>query len=250
LNDGTPAPTDEKTPWAQPGFVGAAVVVAVLVVLGLILAVIGGNEGSPATDAAKPAPPSASAPSRNPADSACGLPAGSQTVPSNTPRATKWELVGQIATPTASRTIGPGSVDGGLRSCFAHSPKGALYAAVNVIAMTADPKRRAAFIRKLTVPGVGRDRALADLGQTDDAQNAATALQVSGFKITDYRQESAVVDLLFRVDNGSQTGDVHLLQAMRWLDGDWKLALPDTGQPFDGMDQLTSPVGYVPWKGA
>lgn len=242
---------DEKSAWTQPGFIAAAAVVALIALLGIILAFSGDPKGEAQIPAAQPPSSDTGSPSASadPDESACALPAGSQVVPTEAPQ-TRWELVGQIATPAAPKTIGPARIERGLRSCFAHSPKGALYAAVNVIAMTADPRRREAFIRKLTVPGIGRDRALVELGRSSDAENATTALQVAGFKVTDYRDDSAVVDLAFRVDNGSRAGTVHLPLALRWLDGDWKLALPDTGQPFDGMTRLPSTSGYVPWKGA
>lgn len=247
LNDGSATPTDQKSPWVQPGFIAAAAVVALLVLLGIILAVTSGPQAG-TKDAVTPAPAPTPAPAArtNPDASVCGLPAGSAAVPSQAPTA-KWELVGGVAAPTAPKTIGPGTVQNGLRSCFAHSPTGALYAAVNVIAMTASDAQREGFVRKLTVPGVGRDRALANLGPSS---NASTALQVAGFTINDYRKSSAVVDLAFRVDTGNSAGYVHLPLAMRWLEGDWKLALPDTGKPFDGMSRMPSLSSYVAWKGA
>jgi len=241
---------DEKSAWTRPGFIAASVVVAIIVVLGLIVAFSGGSKQGTQSPAAPPPPAGRPAAKADTDESVCGLDAGEQAVPTSAPRA-KWELVGQVAAPTAPKTKGPGRVDNGLRSCFAHSPVGALYAAVNVIAMTASDDRGAPFVRRLTAPGVGRDRALATLGQEpSDAQNASTALQVAGFAITDYRKRSAVIDLAFRVDNGATTGYVHLPLALRWLDGDWKLALPDTGQPFDGMTRIPNLAGYVPWRGA
>lgn len=252
INNGSGGTADEKSPWTQPGFIAAAVVVGIIVVLGLAIVVTGGGSDGRAQNAPA-APPAASpgapSPSADPDASACGLPAGSQEIPTSTPR-TRWELVGQVAAPTAPRTVGPGKVERGLRSCFAHSPLGALYAAVNAIAMTAAPEQREAFIRKLTRPGVGRDRALAELGRSSDAGNASTMLQVQGFRITDYRKGSAVVDLAFRVASGAGAGSVHLPLALRWGEGDWNLALPDTGRPFDGMARLESTSDYVPWKGA
>lgn len=248
INNGSADRADEKSTWTQPGFIAAAAVVAIIVLLGIILAFTGGSESDAlAPTTPSPAPVSGTAPAADPDASACGLPPGSQSVPTATPRA-RWELVGQVAAPTAPNTVGPAKVERGLRSCFARSPKGALFAAVNVIAMTADPKRREIFVRNLTVPGIGRDRALAQ--RSSDAPNASTALQVVGFQIRDYLKDSAVVDLAFRVDTGNQAGTVHLPLAMRWLDGDWKLALPDTGQPFDGMARLPSTDGYIAWKGA
>jgi hypothetical protein len=248
-NNSRPDTPSPKNDWTRPGFIAAGAVVLLIVILGVILALTGGSAGrEPGRAETTPAAHTEAANS-DIDSSICGLPAGMPTVPSNPPRA-RWELVGQMAAPTAPATKGPGRVDNGLRSCFAHSPVGVLYAAVNVVAMTAKDDLRAPFIRRMTVPGVGRDRAIATLGQEPStAQDSSTALQVAGFAIKDYRQRSAVVDLAFRVDTGNAAGYVHLSLAMRWLDGDWKLALPDTGRPFDGMTRITNLTGYVPWKG-
>lgn len=243
---------DAKSPWTRPGFIAAAAIVAIILILGVVIAFSGGSgDERPGRDSRAPAPAASSPTPRGDADaSVCGLDAGDQAVPTSAPRAT-WQLVRRFAAPTAPKSAGPGRIDDGLRSCFAHSPVGALYAAVNVIAMTASDDLRAPFIRQLTVPGVGRDRAIASLGQEpSSAQNASTALQVAGFAIKDYRPRSAAVDLAFRVDSGTSAGYVHLALALRWLAGDWKLALPDTGQPFDGMARISDLTGYVPWRGA
>lgn len=246
LNNQTVRTPDHKSPWVQPGFIAATAIIALLVVLGLILAVTGDSDEDAKSGTANRAPAAPAAPvARDPDASVCGLPAGDTSVPTKAPR-TEWDLVGSVAAPTATTTLGPGKVTSGLRSCFAHSPTGALYAAVNVIAMTASADHREAFVRRLTVPGVGRDRALSNLGPDSDA----TTLQVAGFSLSDYRTRSAVVDLAFRVDTGNAAGYTHLPLALRWLDGDWKLALPDTGRPFDGMARLPSLTGYTPWKGA
>ena len=235
---------EDRSPWTQPGFLAAGAVVALLVVLGLILVITGGSDDDPAPGTTTAAPVTPPAPPGQDADaSVCGLPAGSQTVPSEAPPA-KWELVGSVAAPTSTKTFGPGAVTEGLRSCFAHSPTGALFAAVNVIAMTASADHREAFVRRMTVPGVGRDRALSNLGPESDS----ATLQIAGFSVRDYRKSSVVVDLAFRVDAGRAVGYTHLPLALRWLDGDWKLALPDTGQPFDAMMRVPSIAGYVPWK--
>lgn len=243
---------DERSPWTQPGFLAAAAVVGIIVVLGVVLALTGGSDRTaqtPAPGAPAPATTTTRPVSADPDASVCGLPAGDQSVLSEPP-ATKWELVGKVAAPTAPDTIGPKVIEDGLRSCFAHSATGALYAAVNAIAMTASSTLRERFVRKLVVPGVGRDRSLEILREESGATDQDTSLQVAGFAITDSKKRSAVIDLAFHVDNASSAAFTHLELAMRWEDGDWKLSVPDTGQPFDGMERITSLAGYASWSGA
>ena len=64
-------------------------------------------------------------------DSRCGLAAGDQRIPA-TPPESEWELVDGIASPQ-SDTVGPGVREGKRRLCYAHSPTGALFAAVNFL---------------------------------------------------------------------------------------------------------------------
>ena len=77
INNGSAGTPDEKSPWVQPGFIAAAAVVALLVLLGLVLAVTGGSEGQAragGTGRARRQRPATG----DPDASVCGLPPGSQ----------------------------------------------------------------------------------------------------------------------------------------------------------------------------
>jgi len=127
INNGTQAQGDDggdASIWTQPRFVASATVVAIIVVLGIVLAVTGRGGDSTAATPAADMPPVAVAPVKGD----CDLPAGDQTVPESTPDDTRWELVGKMIAPTAPSTYGPGVVKDGFRTCFAQSPLGALYA--------------------------------------------------------------------------------------------------------------------------
>ena len=243
---------DERSPWTRPAFVASAAVVLMIVVLGLALLVSApGGTGESAPDANAPAgrDPTGSVPATPTSASACGLPGGSARV-TKAP-AVSWELAGKIAVPTAPRTAGPGVEKNGLRSCFARSPLGALFAAVNAIAMTASDEQRGPFIRSSVAAGVGRKRALAVLEDTPTNEGSDTVLQVAGFQVVDYSRFSAVIDLALRIVSRDRTGLVHVPVALRWEQGDWKLAVPDTGLPFDAMTRIPS-LGddYIAWSGA
>lgn len=238
---------DGTNTWTQPRFVIAAVVVALIAVFGVVLAVTGpadgDNEPAPRADPTS-APPRADAVR---ADSPCGLEPGDQTIPVIAPPDTDWELVGTVAAPTAPDTIGPGIVDDGLRSCFARSPLGALYAAVNFVATTSDPELRIRAVRELAASGDGQDRAIAAVESAERPSAPTSGAQVAGFSFLNYDDAAAVVDLAIRVDT---SGYVHLPLSLRWEGGDWKVVLPPTGEPYDAIQPLPDLTGYAPWSGA
>jgi len=247
-----PAEDSERSPWAQPGFIAAAAILGFIVVLGAVLAVIGEPERTDTTPSppVRQGPSTAEYPARAGGRSAssCGLPTGSGALPRKAIDGS-WELVGRVAAPTAPRTVGPGRVDGGLRSCFARSAEGALFAAANVIAMTASTQLRARFVEELVVDGIGRRRARALLARTPaTSPDDPSTLQVAGFRVLDYSSASALVDLALRVTTDVATGLLHVELALRWEAGDWKLAVADTGDVFGGMARISALTGYTPWS--
>lgn len=246
MSDSTTAEPGGSSPWTRPRFVIAAAVVALIAVFAVVLAVT--RPGSDAGTAAPPqtSPPPATASSTPVPDaSVCGLQPGDQSVPVTAPTDTEWELVGTVAAPTAPDTIGPGRIDDGLRTCFARSPLGALYAAVNFLATSSDPHLRLRTAEDLAAQGAGREAAI-NLLQEGDPGGSDSGLQVAGFSFLNYDQYSAVVDIAMTVDSTV----VHLPVSLRWEGGDWKVVLPPTGQPFDAIQPLPDLTGYIPWAGA
>lgn len=240
-NNRSPGAPDDESPWKKPGFIAAATIVTLLVLLGVILAFTGGDE------------PRHAPPTRQPATatdpSACSLEAGSQDIPSNPPRA-KWELVGRMAAPMAPNEFGPRKRAAGIRSCFSHSPTGALYASVNAVATATDPKLWKGLARDLVAKGPGRDRALQDVAG-EQAAPTSSAIQIAGFSFRTYAQETATISLALRVDAGAQSAFfARLPMRMAWEDGDWKLAIADNGDPFADLSRIPDLSGYVAWSGA
>lgn len=259
----------ERSPWAQRGFIAAAVVVALIAVLGVVLVLTGpsdepGTVGAQPPETTSPAITAATTPGASstsagstttipaPDDgSVCGLPEGEQTVPVSGPPDTTWDLVGTMAAPTAPGTHGPGEVRDGLRSCFARSPLGVLYAAVNVLAATTDPDLREPLVRDLAAAGEGRDAALRLLAEPQPPVDTGTQIQVAGFTFLDYDQDAATVDLAVRAAPVSGTGGyVHLAVLMRWEDGTWKLVVPPAGDLVTNVRALPDLTGYALWSGA
>src|SRR4051812_26504811 len=127
----TPSNETTGSPWSQRGFIVAAAFLAVVIVAALAILLI--NPGGDSSDSSRGAPPANGTNTKpttrtDPAASVCGLAPDSQQVPQTPPDA-QWELVGTIAAPK-SDAIGPGIEKGTRRLCFAHSPTGALFAAI------------------------------------------------------------------------------------------------------------------------
>ena len=246
------------SPWKQRGFVAAAGLVGAVAAAGAVLLVGGTGAGEPAAVAAAPAAvpaapePAAPEPVAAQQSSACGLPDGPQEVPYAAPAGGRWELVGRTAAPTAPGLFGPERTTDALRSCYAHSPTGALHAAAGAFAATGVPAMVEPLVRELTAAGPGRDAALRRLAAEGlgSGESSDGGAQVAGFDVVDYAGSSATVDLAFRVVTGDgRSGYVSWPVDLRWEDGDWKLVLdPDGG--FPRPQQLPGLAGYTPWAGA
>ena len=234
----------QRSPWTQPGFIASAIIVGLVVVLGLVLAVTGGSN----TDA-RPAGPSANAPSpaaepaSRPSERACGLPAN-DTVPESAPRA-KWELVGTMAAPTAPDEVGPGKTVGGFRRCFAHSPLGALYAAVNFWA-TLSAKPPADTYRQLAAPSRAQ-RAAIEAADSEDADRLQSRLQVAGYAFSSYDPERAAITLAFRLNDGRlfAVNTTMLWNAKR---DDWLYEVP-LDQARGSITPIADLGAVVAWSG-
>ncbi len=234
---------DSKSPFARRGFITAAIVVGVIVALGifvLVMNLVSPPAQAPQLDPTTPPPPTTSA-----ADaSVCGLEAFETESSLNQAPDVEWELVGTVAVPI-DPAVGPGVIDDdGFRSCYAHTAEGALFATVNYFALSSDA-RTLPRISELLEPGPGKDAA--EEAATSEP-TANTRLQVAGFKVNSYTPEEAVIDVAWSVTtSGGQL--VSLPIVMRWIDGDWKVALTDTGEfPFTSAP-LDNLGGYIPWAG-
>lgn len=252
-NNGSANTTEEKSPWVQPGFIAAGGVLAMVVLLGIVLAITSGSsKGDTTGQAASPPPASSSPAAGNPGDSVCGLAAGDQSIP-RTPPTASWKLRGSFAVPVATE-YGPAGFAHGIPSCFAHSPIGALFAAINIdgglaTAAKASTADRVNALRAMAASGAGRDAAIATTRRDGPATDTSAGAQVAGFSIVRYDPSTAVVDLAIRVDRPGAAGYTHLSATLRWERRDWKLAFSQAGEPFDGTQQIPSLAGYVPWSG-
>jgi hypothetical protein len=242
--------TTESNPFTKPGFIIAAALVVALIAATVIIFFLPKGQGN-AQPAPAPAESSGSAtvsPSASAAagESVCGLPATAETALGSAPES-KWELVGRMATPTNPETFGPGATDeSGFRSCFAHSPTGALYAAVNIVALGSSTQDEVKLAERLLVPGTGRDAAIKEAQTRNSSTGTSESAQIRGFILKSYTPAEADVDLAIQLQNGALA---HSVLSLRWIDGDWKVKPSDDGQIFTGTAQLSDLSGYIAWSG-
>jgi hypothetical protein len=155
----------------------------------------------------------------------------------------KLGVVGSMAAPS-SPSIGPGRTIGGFRQCFAHSPTGALFSAVNFWAagtayapsrvyaqLAADTASRAQAMRF----SQGDDSRLSDGGQ----------VQLAGFEFNSYSPSEADLSIVLQSTGGQL---VTIACTMLWHQGDWRYEIPPSGAPAAG--QILSLDGYVAWSDA
>lgn len=236
----------ESNPFTKPSFIIAAALVVTLLAAGIVIFLL--PKGQSDAQPAPPTPGTGSTPAASPSASAaessvCGLPTAPETSLGAAP-ATKWELVGTMAAPTDPQ-IGPGKTDAqGIRSCFAHTPKGALYAAVNLWALGSDPSKERAIAKQLAAEGPGREAGM-KAPQTQ-APASAVKIQIAGFNVS-YTANQAVVDLAFKADNGALAS---VRTTLLWQDGDWKGVVADNGAPLEEPRQVRDLSGFIPWSGA
>lgn len=239
--------TTESNPFTKPGFIIAAALVVALVAAAVVIFLLPNGQGNaqPAPSPAESSSTATTGPSASDAagKSICGLPASSETSLGAAPK-TKWELVGTMAAPTDPK-IGPGKTDDqGIRSCFAHTPTGALYAAVNLWALGIDPSNERAIAEHLAAKGPGRDAGM-KAPQTP-APASAVKVQIAGFNVS-YTANQAVVELAFKADNGALAS---VRTTLLWQDGDWKGVVADNGKPLEEPRQIRDLSGFILWSGA
>jgi hypothetical protein len=242
--------TPERNPWTKPGFVISAALVVALIAAVIVIFLLPKGQGN-AQSAPSPSAGNAFATPATPADAAgksvCGLPSTSETALGAAPKST-WTLVGRMAVPTDPKTFGPGVTDSdGFRSCFAHSPTGALYSAANVIALGSSPAQdELKLAEKVLVPGPGRDAAMKAAKTRASTAGSGESAQIRGFLLKSYSPAEADVDLAIQLPNGALA---HSVLSLRWVDGDWKVKAADDGEIFNGIAQLSDLSGFILWSG-
>lgn len=235
-------------PLTRPAFLLSAGVVALIIVLGLVVAVRVATSSTtePPTMPVSPAvtsPPISATPSDSTA-SVCGLPPGNDAYPLTAPPAVTWDYQGTIAYP-ASPEFGAGRTAAeGYRYCFQHSQSGAVVMAANALAQGSDPQLAEAWTKYVLADGRYRD-------QLEDEMSAGTTgaegsrLKVAGFRVLSYDGKTARIDLGVQGSSQNQTLTVSGVYELVWQHGDWKISA-DVEHPLD-ISTITDLSAYVPW---
>ncbi|MBO1269499.1 hypothetical protein [Arthrobacter cavernae] len=243
--------TTEQNPFTKPGFIISAALVLALKAAVIVLFFLPKGDSTtrpapaPSESNAASAPPE---PAKAAGESVCGLPSTSETALGAAPKS-NWELVARMATPTDPKTFGPGVKDeDGFRSCFAHSPTGALYSAVNLAALGSSKSQEMniKLAENLIVPGTGRDAARRQAATLAPSAGSGESIQVRGFLLKSYAALEANVDLAFETPEG---GLVHAVLPLQWIDGDWKVKVSDSGQLINDVAALSDMSGFISWSG-
>ncbi|MGW3200120.1 hypothetical protein ACWDBD_37250 [Streptomyces sp. NPDC001118] len=243
-------PTGDGKPARRRGFIASAAFLGLVVILGIVVIATSGSGGSDTPPAATGPGSSTGAqtpPASSPAATGnCGLTDTNQTPPTSTPKDVTWQLVKGDAMPT-SKSAGPGKVDGPVAHCYAHTPLGALIAASQIgdrIGLASNAEAREIFKEQAVPgPGVERDLKLLDGPEVGSGSNDG---QMAGFQFVSYTPDTAVINLVARMNNGSYNVATF---TMKWLDGDWKIQIQDNGADSSNVSQVTSTAGYVTWSG-
>lgn len=241
----------EQNPFSRPGFVLAALVVVLLIVAGVVVGVVVAGRDDDPNDSmeATPAPtstPGPSEPSITEAESVsiCGLEGIELTGNLSTAPEAVWEFQGTTGYPTSS-AFGPGKTNAdGVRYCFQQSPSGALFAAANAVAQGSDPTVQEAFAEYFIAEGPGRDAAIAN---ATSASASSGRIEIAGFRLLEYGEGSARVDVAVRATSNGQTIYASAVYPVTWADGDWKLVVSDTGQMQFAFAQIPDLAGYISW---
>jgi hypothetical protein len=218
----------------------AAIGFLVVVALCALVVAIGRHGRSPGPVAAPPAT-QATAP-------ATPLPTA---VPTAAPAGTTWTIYETVALPTLPG-VGPAHVDGPIATGYAHTPLGALLAAMNESTryLLAPDDRWQQAADAMLAPGPGKDawarmRSAHPYGPQGATTGGGSFAQIAGFQFVSYAPADAVIQIATRTSSGNlQVGATHLT----W-DGDWKTVMAPSGGLAANIQAIPNLAGFVEWRG-
>lgn len=181
----------------------------------------------------------------SPGESVCGLPAGDQSPP-ETPPAVTWQERDGVEIPV-SPTLGPGDTSV-MNRCYAHSPSGALLAAVELRADEIRHGNGTVIVNRAARTGE-RLSALVDgeIPDVSDLPHDATG-ELIGYRFESARDDDVTVSLAWASTTSGRSTSARI--RLLWEDQDWKVVM----QPSNGMwSEITAddPLDrFVRWGGS
>ncbi|MFL4905904.1 hypothetical protein ACJ6WF_22690 [Streptomyces sp. MMS24-I2-30] len=238
--------TEESGPyWRQRGWQLSAGFLALVVVVGAVVALTSGGDGS--AEAAAPTPgPLSGALTKD------GRPVGCHTddsagdaLPKAAPKDVTWRTIGVTRVPV-SATAGPTQTKGTPWWCFSHTAMGAVVAAHVITAQTSEPGWQT-VVKEQLVAGSGRD--MFEFTREISGDSASRGVDKSmiasyaGFSVLSCTRTAASVSLLMRNQQGFMSTSINL----RWEKGDWKILPADSGSLFSKPQSVQNTNDYLVW---
>lgn len=248
--------------------ISAAVIVGLILCVVLVVADIASGDGKGTGGAASSAgPPPSTAPGaapvtgRPPAADSAPLPTnqsgpcppltqGFAGTPEQEPSEIVWESYRGLALPS-SPLSGPVGGMGSVSRCFAHTPTGALLAAMQISSRALYAPDWRSVAEYQLFPGTAADEfvtrmtSLVGTAPPGLVRDVTGLLQPAGFKFLAYSPEQAVIALAF----GSE-GNARLQSAVYtvvWGGHDWLLQAQPDGTVSALSQRPASLDGFVPW---
>lgn len=147
-----------------------------------------------------------------------------------------------MAYPTSSKA-GPADIKSGVRTCFQHSPEGALFAAANAVVQGSDKATVKAWLDYF-VTGSARDEVLSAGAGSSTA--SGIRVKIVGFRVLAYDGSSARIDVAVRGSASGKTINLSMVYPLVWENGDWKLNVTDASAPID-VATIPDLAGYISW---
>jgi hypothetical protein len=229
----------DRSPYTRPIWIASAVLILIVILCGVYLFAT----RKPSTTTAPPPSTPASQPAPSPTDN-CNPDNHDQNIPADTPKDVKWAAEGSLFFAT-SPNAGPLVNDpDGVQRCFAHTPYGALIAANVILARMVFANKWEAVLDNQVVPGPGVEAYRKIRKTVDQAPSPGQLGTPAGWQIVSFDPNVTTVALVQRTSTGQlQRGDVNV----RWVNGDWKLAIGIDGSPSTQTTVISSLAGFHAW---
>jgi len=252
----TPEHDNDKpaSPLSSTSFQLSALFLGVLLVVGIAIAIFHDGSSSPKNPTAdrprgaQTTPRAGTTTGVSANRSLCSLPAGSQAIPSTSPPSdVTWNVVGSMNVPQ-SGALGPQTTRSGLDVCFAHSPSGALLAAMNYYGEgTSSTVTARQLAEQLSVNVPKALLAEPGNGASGELENAAGGpVQIAGYKFDSYSPAQAALDIVIQGPKGAL---VSISTTMIWTGEDWRYSWPADNNPsMEVLQEQTLAAPYVAWS--